>query len=409
MAFCGYCGAQMPEDMSFCTECGKPLGKKKQLVNESITSILMQPANQSISIDRADEQTQDVEQNDNISSVQGGDMEVDPLNYFNSIKQDSEFDVHTTSHLQDQDNNAEGLYQTLENDAEKQKKAEKKKLILPLVMTLLFIGIVVAVVLIKFKPFNRFVNGGEKSAARAKESVQTEESVQPETTSQPETAQEKPSQQSPLSQDNPTKPSNEEYLEPEIKDLLICFQPFNRYSDDVYIDFCYEIYNPNSDVMISAMDLTLSVRDESNAILATSTARANIIMPGDTVYAFGTLSLTESEAATIVSDDTQYEWDYATESRFYSTIRTSEIVVSNISARGSGYDTRVTGEIANNSSYDTSDFTKVYVMFWEDDELVAIDSTYIDPIYSESSRAFDLNGTQNIPDYDSVQVFVDVW
>ena len=25
MAFCGYCGAQMPDDMRFCTKCGKPL------------------------------------------------------------------------------------------------------------------------------------------------------------------------------------------------------------------------------------------------------------------------------------------------------------------------------------------------------------------------------------------------
>ena len=29
MAFCGYCGAQMPDDMSFCTECGKPLTRGK--------------------------------------------------------------------------------------------------------------------------------------------------------------------------------------------------------------------------------------------------------------------------------------------------------------------------------------------------------------------------------------------
>lgn len=400
MAFCGYCGAQMPDDMSFCTECGKPLGKKKQLVNESGAPVPMQAASQNISTERVDEHIQDAEQYDNISSAQDDDLNVDPLNNFGSVKPNSPYESHTTS---------DGLYQTLKNDSEKRKKAEKKNIILPLVMTLFFLGIVIAVVLIKFKPFDRLMNGGDESVSEAEENIQTEDSAQPETSSQTEPAQEEPSQQSPFSQASPTKPANEDYLEPEIKDMLICSRPVNPYLDNVYIDYCYEIYNPNSDVMITSMELDLTVRDSSNAILGTSTARANIIMPGDTVYAFGTLSLTKNEAAAIASDDTEYEWDYATESRFYSAIRTSEIVVSNVSARGTGYDTKVTGEIANNSSYDTSAFTKVYALFWKGDELVAIDSTYVDPIYSGGSRVFELKGLHNIPDYDTVQLFVDVW
>ena len=400
MAFCGYCGAQMPDDMSFCTECGKPLGKKKQPVNESSAPVQMQSASQSMSTNCTDEQAQDAEHNDNISSVQEDDLNVDPLNNFSSVKPDSPYDVHTTS---------DGLYQTLKIDSEKRKKAEKKNIILPLVMTLIFVGIVIAVVLIKFKPFDRFMNGGDESVAEAEESVQTEDAAETETPSEMKPAQEETNSLEATTQTSPTKPGNGDYLEPEIKDMLICSRPVNPYLDNVYIDYCYEIYNPNTDVMITSMELDLTVRDSSNAILGTSTARANIIMPGDTVYAFGTLSLTKSEAAAIDSDDTQYEWDYATESRFYSAIRTSEIVVSNVSARGTGYDTKVTGEIANNSAYDTSAFTQVYALFWKGDELVAIDSTYVDQIYSGGSRVFELKGLHNIPDYDTVQLFVDVW
>lgn len=400
MAFCGYCGAQMPDDMSFCTECGKPLGKKKQSVNESNTPVQMQSVGQSADKDSTDEHAHKVKQNDNISSVQEDDLNIDPLNNFSSVRSDSTYDVHATS---------DALYQTLKNDSEKRKKAEKKNIILPLVMTLIFLGIVIAVVLIKFKPFDRFMNGGDERVAEVEESVQTEDSAQSETSFQTKPVQEDTSQQSPLSQTSPAKPGNGDYLEPEIIDMLICSRPVNPYLDTVYIDYCYEIYNPNTDVMITSLEFDLTVRDSSNAILGTSTARANIIMPGDTVYAFGTLSLTKSEAAAIDSDDTEYEWDYATESRFYSAIRTSEIVVSNVSARGTGYDTKVTGEIANNSSYDTSAFTKVYALFWKGDELVAIDSTYVDQIYSGGSRVFELKGLHNIPDYDTVQLFVDVW
>ena len=177
----------------------------------------------------------------------------------------------------------------------------------------------------------------------------------------------------------------------------------------MYIDYFYEIYNPNTSTMITSMKLTLTLRNSSYAILGTSSANANIIMPGDTVYAFGTMQLTKSEASQIEYDDTQYEWDYATESRFYSPIRSSEIVVSNISARGTGYDTKVTGEITNNSDYDTSAITLVYAIFRKGDEVVAIESTYVDPIYSGISRVFEISGFQDVPDYDSVQIFVDVW
>lgn len=34
MAFCGYCGNQVPDDLKFCTECGKPLIQKKTIAND---------------------------------------------------------------------------------------------------------------------------------------------------------------------------------------------------------------------------------------------------------------------------------------------------------------------------------------------------------------------------------------
>ena len=83
--------------------------------------------------------------------------------------------------------------------------------------------------------------------------------------------------------------------------------------------------------------------------------------------------------------------------------------MSNISARGTGYNTKVTGEITNNSDYDTSAITLVYAIFRKGDEVVAIESTYVDPIYSGISRVFEISGFQDVPDYDSVQIFVDVW
>ena len=48
MAFCGYCGAEMPDDMSFCTECGKPLTRGKKVIDSADNT---QPSNRSLVID----------------------------------------------------------------------------------------------------------------------------------------------------------------------------------------------------------------------------------------------------------------------------------------------------------------------------------------------------------------------
>lgn len=404
MAFCGYCGAEMPDDMSFCTECGKPLTRGKRVntpVDDPIDDI---GGTNDIPITEAS----DLEHNDapqEFDSTSIGD-EKSPANSNPTLTEgvtDSHnsfsYDRWTMSGGNDL-TSSDNLYDSLKNTNNKKNKAEKKKFILPLVMTLLFLGITIVVVMIKFKPYEKWINSKEEAVAEAEEDALEAESEEEENDDIP---------LEPTAQPTVAKPDKETYKDPEIKDLVVCFQPFNQYSNYVYIDYFYEIYNPNTSSMITSMKLTLTLRNSSDAILGTSSANANIIMPGDTVYAFGTMQLTKSEASQIEYDDTQYEWDYATESRFYSPIRSSEIVVSNISARGTGYNTKVTGEITNNSDYDTSAFTQVYAIFRKGDEVVAIASTYVDPIYSGISRVFEINCFQDIPDYDTVQIFVDVW
>ncbi len=405
MAFCGYCGAEMPDDMSFCTECGKPLTRGKRVVNVPANdpNSVMVGTNDIPSVENPYHEQNDVPEASNSSSLSDEKSTVeadpaaiedmtDPLNNFS-------YDRWTMSDGNDLIS-SDNLYDSLKSTNERKNKAEKKKFILPLVMTLLFVGILIAVVMIKFKPYEKWINTTEDAVAEAEEDALEAESEE-------ENNDNIPVEQS--VQPTVTKPDKETYKDPEITDFIVCFQPFNQYSNYVYIDYCYEIYNPNTSSMITSMKLTLTLRNSSDAILGTSSANANIIMPGDTVYAFGTMQLTKSEASQIEYDDTQYEWDYATESRFYSPIRSSEIVVSNITARGTGYDTKVTGEITNNSDYDTSAFTQVYAIFRKGEEVVAIASTYVDPIYSGISRVFEINCFQDIPDYDTVQIFVDVW
>ena len=404
MAFCGYCGAQLPDDMSFCTECGKPLtrGKRGVIAPVNDPNDVIDVANDIPTEENSYSEQNDAPGTDNSASLDDAKRSVEANSAATEDKtvlNNTSYDRWTMSGGKDL-TSSDNLYDSLKITNDRKNKAEKKKFILPLVMTLLFLGITIAVVMIKFKPYEKWINSNEETVAEAEEDALEAESEEEENDDIP---------LEPTAQPTVAKPDKETYKDPEIKDLVVCFQPFNQYSNYVYIDYFYEIYNPNTSSMITSMKLTLTLRNSSDAILGTSSANANIIMPGDTVYAFGTMQLTKSEASQIEYDDTQYEWDYATESRFYSPIRSSEIVVSNISARDTGYDTKVTGEITNNSDYDTSAITLVYAIFRKGDEVVAIESTYVDPIYSGISRVFEISGFQDVPDYDSVQIFVDVW
>lgn len=377
MAFCGYCGAEMPDDMSFCTECGKPLTRGKKVIDSAGSAMVESRIDQENTDITADEQ---------------------PFYQENMSKTDEEpSDVRWTMSEGMDLTEPENLYNSLKHTNDRKIKEEKKKFILPLVLTLIFGAIAVVLVVIKFKPYEKWFNKQEESISEeeaetsdASEEIIEETEVKPTQTVAPSV-------------------STESDKEPEIKDMQACFRPINPYFDYVYVDYYYEVYNPNTTVMFEGFRITWNLRDSSDSILGTDTAQINLIMPGETAYVFGTIQLTKSEAEKIYSDDAQYEWDVKTESRFYSPIRQSEIEVTNVSARGIGYDTKVTGEVKNNSEYDTSAFTQVYVTFWKGEDLVAIESTYLDSVYSGSSRVFEVRGLHDIPDYDTVQIYVDVY
>ena len=376
MAFCGYCGAEMPDDMSFCTECGKTLTRGRKPINSAGNDMTQNTIYQD-EIDESDDTESFYQDNSDDST------------------DDTSFDRWTMSEGLNNLTEPENLYNSLKSTNDRKNKAEKKKYILPLVMTLLFLVIAIVVAVIKFKPYENWFDKQVENVA--------DESVDETVEGADEEPVVKPSQ-------TPVQSvTSESEKEPVIKDMQACFRPINPYFDYVYVDYYYEVYNPNATIMFEGFQITWNLRDSSDSILGTDTAQINLIMPGETAYVFGTIQLTKSEAEKIYSDDAQYEWDVKTESRFYSPIRQSEIEVTNVSARGIGYDTKVTGEVKNNSEYDTSAFTQVYVTFWKGEDLVAIESTYLDSVYSGSSRVFEVRGLHDIPDYDSVQIYVDVY
>ena len=126
MAFCGYCGSQMPDDMSFCTECGKPLIKKNNRTgNTDSNPIHMQLATQIVDaeqneIDSGDIADEIINSNVNNTSDPVDDPDVNSLDnaewsFDRQFDIPKDADLWTTSHLHDQCSNSDELYQSLKN------------------------------------------------------------------------------------------------------------------------------------------------------------------------------------------------------------------------------------------------------------------------------------------------------
>lgn len=125
MAFCGYCGSQMPDDLKFCTNCGKPL---------------VVTGNQTVEPDLEHEVEQKSSQSD------FADLEQDPYNNWNN-------QVNVSANTNP--NGSTDVYQAIKNNTAMSVKNKKNEFILPLVLTLIFIGIAVAAVLVIIKPFDK--------------------------------------------------------------------------------------------------------------------------------------------------------------------------------------------------------------------------------------------------------------
>ena len=120
MSFCGYCGAQMPDDMRFCTECGKPLAVR-QGARKIDPPVIDSP--------------------DEVYESQPEKVQADKDVPLNSMGQET-YDNWTVSGMPNNNINGEwsdDLYHTIKSNTQKSKEKEKKQYVMPLVVTIAFI------------------------------------------------------------------------------------------------------------------------------------------------------------------------------------------------------------------------------------------------------------------------------
>ena len=422
MAFCGYCGAQMPDDMSFCIECGKPLIKKNGTVKnqeDELDNIQMSSqviGNEDHELNHEENTNSD---NDNTSDLKLDEEDLKRLEGTDfserKINVPEDAVLWSTSHLgNDQNNKSEDLYQSLKTTNAKKEKADKKAMIIPLICALVFAAVAIVLIIIKLKPFDNHENDSSNTVSESTQTVSTANAREERDTTSSSSSVNSHISSSSSSSNNSTSTNSVSHAAETPKNLKIvgnggCAQSISQFSDYAYIDFYVDIYNPNETLIAQSPKFTLNYRDASGAILATESVGVGLIMPGDTVRVFGVLSILKSDVSKAVSNDSNLECrGFSTESGFYNPIRSDEIVFSNISARGASYSGTVTGEITNKSAYDFN-LSVIYAVLYKDGEIVAIYDGFTDGVNAGQTRVFEINTFDTIPAYDTIECYADVW
>ncbi len=179
--------------------------------------------------------------------------------------------------------------------------------------------------------------------------------------------------------------------------------------DNLYINFCGIIYNPNENLIAEFPKVLVTVRSEDGSILGTEGQTGSAILPGDTVTLCGMLSVPASE----YNENAQFEFDtecsdFTKDSSMYENVKTSDLVISNVSEKRGDLENTVTGEVTNNSQSDL-DMVNLSVVLRKDGKIVFMENTFVDGLNAGKTKAFELNSYDEWPEYDAIECSAQQW
>ena len=203
--------------------------------------------------------------------------------------------------------------------------------------------------------------------------------------------------------------STSEELPLEVTDYGWYIGEPSSYDDNVYVDYCVMIHNPNKDLVAQFPTAVITVRGGDGSILATEEHTGSIVMPEDTV----TLTSMFSMLAKDLTEDAQITFDvecddFSTGASYYDGVRCSEFEFANVSERNSNSENHITGEITNNSSIDV-DMANVSIVLRKDGEIVFMENTFVDGLKAGKTKAFDFQRYNAWPEHDTIECSAMPW
>lgn len=193
----------------------------------------------------------------------------------------------------------------------------------------------------------------------------------------------------------------------ELADYGFCVSSTS--GNTAYVDFCGMIYNPNETLIATFPKVLVTVKNGDGTILATDSQTGSLVMPGDTITLCGMFSLPTAN----ITDDTaiyyDVDWsDLKTSTSLYSSAKTSDFIIANVSEQSSSRNNLITGEITNNYSEDV-DSVNLSVILRKDGKIVYIDNTFVDNLKVGKPKAFQISSYHDWPEHDTIDISAMVW
>lgn len=177
-----------------------------------------------------------------------------------------------------------------------------------------------------------------------------------------------------------------------------------RSGNYIYQSYSAEVTNNHPTKAAQFGQVTVTLKDASGKIIKSDTTYLGTIAAGDTIRYSDVIMFQGGEPSTISLSVSTTDYSFVDNS---NAIRSSQLSVSNVNYVSGNYYDRITGEVRNSSSKDSS-MTRISVIFMRDGKVIGGTYDYVRNLNHGSSTSFEIlvnNSTQ----FDSYQVVATPW
>ncbi len=202
---------------------------------------------------------------------------------------------------------------------------------------------------------------------------------------------------------------SEDGRDPVLGDVGVYVVPSSDDNRKTTVYYYYELINTDDTFVLIDQGVKLEFLNSSGKKVGMEIPHTSYVLPEDTVYCFGIESMYSGRLEECVDvDATLYRTSFARFDYLNSPIRSTDIEISDVSLTEEKQSQNITGVITNNSAFKLEDPT-VFVVFKLDDEVVAIDYTELGNISPGATEDFTIKIYNYLPEYDTFECYVDVW
>lgn len=177
-----------------------------------------------------------------------------------------------------------------------------------------------------------------------------------------------------------------------------------RSGNYIYQSYSAEVTNNHPTKAAQFGQVTVTLKDADGKIIKSDTTYIGTIAAGDTIRYSDIIMFQGGEPSTISLSVSTADYSFVDNS---NAIPSSKLSVSNINYISGDYYSRITGEVHNSSSKDSS-MTRVSVIFMKDGKVVGGTFDYVFNLNHGTSTSFEILVNNSVP-FDSYQVVATPW